>query len=158
MLQIFENVVRPKRGFNGLDAQHWSCNVFSGDIVYHNFQQGYPRVFSTLRDFGVYLDSERMDPEGDVSVNSLYSGDAKGIINDALFQILQPEGRSAKKEARKIVSMGAEKRLRNMVLDDPSILGNTIPVQFALDDDIDSFCADLSIATRLRQIGGSVIT
>ena len=103
------------------------------------FSKGIPGFFQHYVTLEVYLDSERMDPEGNVSVNSLYSGDAKGIINDALFQLLQPEGRSAKKEARKIVSMGAEKRLRNMVLDDPSILGKTIPVQFALDDDIDSF-------------------
>ena len=55
-----------------------------------------------------------MDPEGNVSVNSLYSGDAKGIINDALFQLLQPEGRSAKKRGPQDCPMGAEKRLRNM--------------------------------------------
>ena len=124
------------------------------------FSKGIPGFFQHYVTLEVYLDSERMDPEGDASVNSLYSGDAKGIINDALFQILQPEGRSAKKEARKIVSMGAEKRLRNMVLDDPSILGKTISVQFALDDDIDSFlrgCIDRDTPEADRRISDTTI-
>ena len=66
-----------------------------------------------------------MDPEGNVSINSLFNGDARGIINDAIFKVLDPQGLSDKREAKKIVSSGGEKRLRNLVLDDPSLLGQT---------------------------------
>ena len=103
------------------------------------FSKGIPGFFQYYVTLEVFLDAERIDPEGDAGVNSLYAGDAKGVINDAVFEILKPEGRKAKKSARKIVSKGAEKRLRNMILNDPSLLGKTIEVQFALDDDIDSF-------------------
>ena len=103
------------------------------------FSKGIPGFFQYYVTLEVYLDPERIDPDGDASVNSLYAGDAKGVINDAIFEVLQPDGRKAKKAARKLVSTGAEKRLRNLIFNDPSLLGQTIEVQFALDDDIDSF-------------------
>ena len=103
------------------------------------FSKGIPGFFQYYVTLEVYLAAERIDPDGDAGVNSLYSGDAKGVINDAIFEVLQPEGRKAKKAARKLVSAGAEKRLRNMIFNDPTLLGQTIEVQFALDDDIDSF-------------------
>ena len=40
------------------------------------------------------------------------------------------------------MSASAEKRLRNMIFYDPKLLGQTIEVQFALEDDIDSFLRD----------------
>ena len=102
------------------------------------FSKGIPGFFQYYVTLEVHLDPERIDPDGDASVNSLYSGDAKGVINDAIFEVLKPEGRKAKKAARKLLSTGAEKRLRNMIFNEPTLLGQTIKVQFALDDDIDS--------------------
>ena len=113
--------------------------VFLAILFISIFKNGIPGFFQHYVTLEVNLDEKRMDPEGNASINSLFNGDARGIINDAIFKVLDSQGRSDKREAKKIVSSGGEKRLRNLVLDDPSLLGQTIKVDFAVDDDIDSF-------------------
>ena len=113
--------------------------IFLAILFISIFKNGIPGFFQHYVTLQVYLDEKRMDPEGNASINSLYNGDARGIINDAIFKVLDPQGRSDKREAKKIVSSGGEKRLRNLVLDDPRLLGQIIKVDFAVDDDIDSF-------------------
>ena len=80
-----------------------------------------------------------MDPKGDLSPDSLYSGDARKLVLEALYKEINPKGRKQKKAAKKILSSNAEIRVAQMVLENPSLLGKTIPITFALDDDIDSF-------------------
>ena len=53
--------------------------------------------------------------------------------------MLDVSGRKNKKAAGKILSEGAEIRLRQMVVDDPSLLDTTQTITVAVDDDIDSF-------------------
>ena len=113
--------------------------IFLAVLFISIFKSGIPGFFQYYVTLELNLDTTRMDPEGDGSMTSLYSGDARGIINDAIFKILEPQGRSAKRDARKIVSAGGEKRLRHMAFKNPKILGQTVKVAFAVDDDIDSF-------------------
>ncbi len=61
------------------------------------------------------------------------------MLRAALFDILQPSGRSARRDAGKILSAGAEQRLRKMIVADPALLDTTQTIRFAVDDDIDSF-------------------
>ena len=72
-------------------------------------------------------------------MQSLYDGDARGVIRKALFEAAEASGRSGRKAAGKIISQGAEQRLRNAILDDPDILDTTQSMTFAVDDDVDSF-------------------
>ena len=60
-------------------------------------RKGIPGFFQYYVTIAVYLDAERIDPDGNAGVNSIYAGDAKGVINDAIFEVLQPEGRKEKK-------------------------------------------------------------
>ena len=52
------------------------------------FSKGIPGFFQYYVTLEVYLDAERIDPDGDAGVNSIYAGDAKGVINDAIFEVL----------------------------------------------------------------------
>ena len=99
--RIFENVVRPAR-FQWIGRAALVLQCLFWRYCLSQFSARVFQGFSTLRDLGIYLDSERMDPEGDVSVNSLYSGDAKGIINDALFKYYNPKGALQRKRPARL--------------------------------------------------------
>ncbi len=103
------------------------------------FSKGIPGFFQHYVTLEVTLDSAKLDPVGDRSVQSLYDGDARGVIRAALYQAAEASGRSGRKVAGKLISQGAEQRLRKAVLADPSILDTTQTMTFALDDDVDSF-------------------
>ena len=103
------------------------------------FSKGIPGFFQHYVTIEVALDRAKLDPAGDLSVQSLYDGDARGLIRTALYEAAGASGRSGRKAAGKIISQGAEQRLRNAILDDPSILGTTRAMTFAVDDDVDSF-------------------
>ena len=103
------------------------------------FSKGIPGFFQHYVTLEVTLDRAKLDPAGDLSVQSLYDGDARGIIRAAIYEATGASGRSGRRAAGKIISQGAEQRLRNAVLDDPSILGTTQTMTFAVDDDVDSF-------------------
>jgi len=103
------------------------------------FSKGIPGFFQYYVELEVQLEAARLDPQGNTSVESLYAGDARGVLRAALFDILQPSGRSARRDAGKILSAGAEQRLRKMIVADPALLDTTQTIRFAVDDDIDSF-------------------
>jgi len=103
------------------------------------FSKGIPGFFQYYVTLEVQLDRARLDPAGDLSVQSLYDGDARGVIREALYGTVGASGRSEKRAVGKIVSAGAEQRLRNTVLANPDILGTRQSITFAVDDDVDSF-------------------
>ena len=103
------------------------------------FSKGIPGFFQHYVTLEVTLDSAKLDPTGDLSVQSLYDGDARGVIRAALYEATGASGRSGRKAAGKLISQGAEQRLRKAVLADPSILDTTQTMTFAFDDDVDSF-------------------
>jgi phosphate transport system permease protein len=101
--------------------------------------KGVPGFFQYYVTLDVELDRERLDPKGDLSTSSLYNGDARSVVREALFVVVKPEGRSGKRAAGKMVSSGSEERLRKFVQKNPELFGTIQPIRFALDDDIDSF-------------------
>ncbi|MDC9720942.1 MAG: phosphate ABC transporter permease PstA [Gammaproteobacteria bacterium] len=109
--------------------------LFSGIL-----SNGLPGMFQHYVTLEVYLDKERMDPQGDMSAASLYAGDSGKIVNESVLKALgEPKGRMAKKAARSIMSSASDQRLAQFAVANPELIGQTVPVKFALDDDIDSF-------------------
>ena len=101
--------------------------------------KGIPGFFQYYVTFDVYLSADELDPYGDASAQSLFDGNARSVLRDGFFELLDVSGRKNKKAAGKILSQGAEQRLRQMVVDDPSLLNTTQTITVAVDDDIDSF-------------------
>ena len=96
------------------------------------FTKGIPGFFQYYVTLEVVVDRERIDPVGDLSVQSLYDGDARGIIRSALYEATGAEGRSGRKAAGKLISKGAEQRLREVIIKDPSLLGKTVVLAFPM--------------------------
>src|SRR5210317_1693403 len=102
--------------------------------------KGLPGMFQYYVQLEVRLDRERLDPLGDLSDASLYSGDAEALVLDASLASIGEEGdRKTKRALRKMVSSGASIRLIEFVKEHPDLLGTTQNLKFAVDDDIDSF-------------------
>ena len=108
-------------------------------LFYSIFTKGYPGFFQYYVTLDINFDRDRIDPQGDLSDNSLFDGEASKIVNESLFSIIEPKGRKAKKQEKKIVSSGKDVRIAKMVKNNPSLFGTITKVKFALDDDIDSF-------------------
>ena len=101
--------------------------------------KGIPGFFQYYVTFDVYLSADELDPYGDASAQSLFDGNARSVLRDGFFDLLDVSGRKNKKAAGKILSEGAEIRLRQMIVDDPTLLNTTQTITVAVDDDIDSF-------------------
>ena len=106
--------------------------------------KGIPGLFQYYVTLDVQLDAQQLDPSGQMTVESLAGGDFDGVIRESLYEALgNPEGRKAKREARRLISSGSSQRLMTYVLDNPAQLGSTVSVQFAVDDDVDTFLRGL---------------
>ena len=141
--QVQQNIARRNRQekrfrFYGLLAVAIAL-VFLVTLFATIISKGVPGFFQYYVTLDVELDRERLDPKGDLSTGSLYNGDARSVVREALFAVVKPEGRSGKRAAGKMVSSGSEERLRKFVQKSPELFGTIQPIRFALDDDIDSF-------------------
>ncbi len=106
--------------------------------------KGIPGFFQYYVTLDLKLDEQQLDPSGQMTAESLAEGDFDGVIRNSLYQALgNPEGRKAKRDARRLISSGSSQRLKNYVLDNPDRLGSTVAIQFAVDDDVDTFLRGL---------------
>lgn len=106
--------------------------------------KGIPGLFQYYVTLDVRLDARQLDPSGQMTVESLAGGDFDGAILTSLYEALgNPEGRKEKREARRLISSGSSQRLMNYVLDNPEQLESMVSIQFAVDDDVDTFLRGL---------------
>jgi len=101
--------------------------------------KGIPGFFQYYITLEINLDKDRLDPQNNLSVESLYSGDSDKLVNEALYVILDPKGRKQKKAVKKLISKGAGEKIRKMVFRNPDLLGTKAKIKFPVDDDVDSF-------------------
>ena len=101
--------------------------------------KGLPGFFQYYITLEVELDRERLDPAGDLSDQSLFDGQAKMIIQEAILAETGAKKRKEKKAARKLLSNGSDLRLVSYVKANPELLNSRQLVKFALDDDADSY-------------------
>ncbi len=86
----------------------------------------------------ITFDRSKVDPSGDLSQDSLQAGDYRSIVRDALrAEFPDVKGRTDRRNLNAILSPGAHYELQDMVLDDPSLVGQTLTVWLPVDDEID---------------------
>ena len=79
------------------------------------------------------------DP-AELQKDALASGDYSKLVKKSLDKLFpNVKGRRNKRTLHGMVSSGADFQLRDMVLQDPSVIGETLPVWVKADDDIDMF-------------------
>ncbi len=86
----------------------------------------------------ITFDRSKVDPRGDLSQDSLQAGDYRSIVRDALrAEFPDVKGRTDRRNLNAILSPGAHYELQDMILDDPSLVGQTLTVWLPVDDEID---------------------
>ena len=96
---------------------------------------GFTQTYVTL---DVFVDPEIVDPDGDRSRAALSRADYQRIFSQTLYAMFPDvTGRSDRRALRAIVSPGAGFQLRRMVLEDPSLIGQTIQVEVPVADRVD---------------------
>ena len=112
---------------------------FLASLMFSILSKGLPGFFQYYITLEVELDRERLDPAGDLSDQSLFDGQAKKIIQEAILAETGAKKRKEKKAARKLLSNGSDLRLVSYVKANPEVLNSRQLVKFALDDDADSY-------------------
>ena len=112
---------------------------FLASLMFSILSKGLPGFFQYYITLEVELDRERLDPAGDLSDQSLFDGQAKMIIQEAILAETGAKKRKEKKAARKLLSNGSDLRLISYVKANPELLNSRQLVKFALDDDADSY-------------------
>ena len=112
---------------------------FLASLMFSILSKGLPGFFQYYITLEVDLDRERLAPAGDLSDQSLFDGQAKKIIQEAILAETGAKKRKEKKAARKLLSNGSDLRLISYVKANPELLNSRQLVKFALDDDADSY-------------------
>ncbi len=104
---------------------------------------GYKAFGQTYVELPVYFDGQVLDPQGTRDPDVLFRADYWKLVKTAMYkQFPEVSGRSARRELVRMISEGAAFDLREMVLDDPDLIGTTQSVWLLADDDIDMLMKD----------------
>ncbi len=100
--------------------------------------KGYTAFQQTALLLDVYIDSETIDPEGTRDRAVLSSADFGAVIKQAMQKIFpEVSDRRDKRALYRLVSSGAEFKLRDQVLAHPEQIGKTLPIWVPADGDVD---------------------
>ena len=111
---------------------------FLATILASIFFKGYGAFTQTYVRLSVEFTPELIDPRGERDPQALFSADYSGLIKTSL-RTLYPEvkKRRDKKRLYALVSSGAAFELREMVLNNPDLIGTRAQVWVPADDDVD---------------------
>jgi phosphate transport system permease protein len=87
----------------------------------------------------VPITAELADPQGNRSQESLRSGDYAALVRNAVKQELGVDGRVANNQISKLLSTSSGDGLRDAVLADPNLIGQTVKTTALLSDDSDLY-------------------
>ncbi|MFO1067591.1 MAG: phosphate ABC transporter permease PstA [Geminicoccaceae bacterium] len=103
-------------------------------------RQGYSAFYQTNVRLDVTFDPAVIDPDGKADPAQLAMVDYQPLVNEALAKLFpDASSRQDRRALRGLISAGAALQLRDMVLADPSIIGQTRPVWVLSDDEVDQF-------------------
>ncbi len=108
--------------------------IFLAALFISIFSQGYSAFWQTKIKLSIFLDPNELQP------GSLDSADYQGMIKTALKnEFPEVNGRKEKRLLYGLVSSGAGYQLRDLVLDDKSIIGTTQTTWITAGDDVDMY-------------------
>jgi phosphate transport system permease protein len=130
---------RNERVFRTLGlAALWIGLGFLAFFFYTLIGNGYTALQQTRIQLDVVLDPAVIDPDGTRSIETLRSADYQRLARDALGGLF-PEvtSRAELRALYALLSAGAGLELQQLIVNDPSVLGETRTLWLLADDDID---------------------
>lgn len=118
--------------------------------------RGYSAFQTTHLTLSVYLDAGTIDPDGSKNPDTLMAADYGKLIKLAIYEELETgKEKPARKKAAALLSRGADVVLRDMVVANPSLIGQTVAVSVPASDDVDALLKgsiDRSVPEANRQL------
>ncbi|OYW53544.1 MAG: phosphate ABC transporter, permease protein PstA [Hyphomicrobium sp. 32-62-53] len=112
--------------------------------------RGIPGFFQHYLVADVLVDAAKIDPEGKGDAATLRAGDYTAVARAALADAIPGvEGRQLKRELNGLLSSGAGDALREMVVADPSLVGQRVRAPLLLADEADVFLKDSGTKIRV---------
>lgn len=109
-----------------------------GLLLFTIIGQGYPAFRQTYVKLDITFDPAEIDPQNTKDPAVIGKANFAALVNNALEQVFpEATGRQDRRLVRGFISSSAPIQLRQMVLDDPSLIGRTVPVWVLADDDVD---------------------
>lgn len=101
---------------------------------------GYTAFWQARITLPIQFDAQLIDPSGTRDEAALRSGDYMGLIRQSATQLFpEATGRQEQREMMALFSSGAGDVLRDMVLDNPDIIGTTQTVSLIAGTDVDMY-------------------
>ena len=112
--------------------------LFLAALVVSIVAQGWPAIMQTKIKVPVNLEASQISPSGDVTEEELRFANYNGILKQSLRDMFPSvTDRREKRQLYELISPGASFELRDMVMDDPSLVGRQVDVWLTAGDDID---------------------
>jgi phosphate transport system permease protein len=112
--------------------------IFVSFLFINIIGKGYSAFFQTYIDLDVYFDPQVIDPQGAGDREQMARADYRKLARAPLRKLFpEVNSRRDKRELYRLLSSGAAFQLRNMVLKDPSLIGQTRRVALIADDEVD---------------------
>ncbi len=107
-------------------------------LMFSFVSQGYTAFWQTHIELSIELDEARLDPSGKRDEKVLRRAGYRSLLIEALrTHFPEVQDRRDVRALSAIISSGAETDLRNAVVADPSLLGQSITLKFPVSDDAD---------------------
>jgi phosphate transport system permease protein len=104
------------------------------------FSKGYSAFWQTQVQLEVALPESEIDPQGTRDMQTLSTADYEGLVKAALRDMFPDvTGRRDKRELYDLVSPGAGFQLRELVMENPGLIGSRITLTVPSSDDIDMY-------------------
>jgi len=87
----------------------------------------------------IHLNADYLQLTKNSSEDEIRLANFEGLIKKHFKAEVSPKGRKERKQLYKLVSVGASYQLQEMVLADPSLVGQTVTVKMLMDDDVDQW-------------------
>lgn len=101
---------------------------------------GYTAFVQTYVQMNINLDAGLLDPDGKRDARALASANYSGLIKQALRdEFPDVTGRRDKRALYSMISSGAAYSLRDLVVEDPELVGTRVSVWVPADDEVDMF-------------------
>ena len=112
--------------------------VFVGFLFLSIISTGYTAFVQTTIRIDIRFDPELIDPQGSRDEDTLYSADYSGVLKQSIRERFPGvEGRRELRQLYGLISEGASFHLRDLVLGDPGLIGETREFWLLASDDID---------------------
>jgi phosphate transport system permease protein len=107
-------------------------------LVVSVLYQGLPAIYQTKMKLPVELPVESVSPSGELTEQELRAADYNGLIKSALREHFpEVSGRRDRRTLYELISPGASFELRDMVMENPALVGTTADVWLTASDDVD---------------------